>query len=192
MNLLSFYRPLPLRCTMVVLVTFTVSFIAGYHFAPELNGLFDNPINFRTEAFVPVPPTLSMQHHAFLHIFTYNAAATLQILGVGTIIFLFSWIRITAIGLSLGISFWSIGSPWLCCKFFLPHALVEMSVTIYACSISMSSGLKSLTGGPGGRWNILKREFVANLKLFLLLIPFILLAALLEAYVTYRWCSSPQ
>jgi uncharacterized membrane protein SpoIIM required for sporulation len=88
----------------------------------------------------------------------------------------------------LGASFWGVNSPLLCCKFFLPHSLIELSVLIYACAISLRSGLKCLIGGPEGRWNIFKCEFVANLKLFLLLIPFILLAALLEAYVTYRWC----
>lgn len=176
---------------MVVLVTFVGSLIAGYNFPSELDWLFDRQVNFRTEAYVPVHLTLSMQHHAFLKIFTFNAAATLQLLCLGTIIFLFPWIRIALIGLSLGISFWSIGSPWLCCKFFLPHSLVELSVLIYACSISLGSGLKWLTGGPEGRWNIFKYEFGANLKLFLALIPLILIAALLEAYVTYRWCSSP-
>jgi len=191
MKILSFYRSLPIRCTMVVLVTFVGSLIAGYNFPSELDWLFDRQVNFRTEAYVPVHLTLSMQHHAFLKIFTFNAAATLQLLCLGTIIFLFPWIRVALIGLSLGISFWSIGSPWLCCKFFLPHSLVELSVLIYACSISLSSGLKWLTGGPEGRWNIFKYEFGANLKLFLALIPLILIAALLEAYVTYRWCSSP-
>jgi len=191
MKILSFYRSLSIRCTMVVLVTFVGSLIAGYNFPSELDWLFDQHVNFRTEAYVPVHLTLSMQHHAFLKIFTFNAAATLQLLCLGTIVFLFPWIRIALIGLSMGISFWSIGSPWLCCKFFLPHSLVELSVLIYACSISLSSGLKWLTGGPEGRWNIFKYEFGANLKLFLALIPLILIAALLEAYVTYRWCSSP-
>jgi len=191
MKMLSFYRPLAPRCTMVVLVTFVGAVIAGYNFPSELDWLFDHHVNFRSQAYEPVHPTLSMQHYAFFKIFTFNTAATLQVLSLGTIVFLFPCIRVALIGLSLGISFWSIGSPWLCCKFFLPHSLVELSVLIYACSISLSSGLKWLTGGPEGRWDIFKREFVANLKLFMLLIPFILLAALLEAYVTYRWCGSP-
>jgi uncharacterized membrane protein SpoIIM required for sporulation len=173
---------------MVVLVTFMVALISGYNFPSELDWLFGHRINFRTEAYVPAHPTLSMQHRAFLKIFTFNTAATLQILVLGTIVFLFPWIRISAIGYSLGASFWGVNSPLLCCKFFLPHSLIELPVLIYACAISLSSGLKWLTGGAEGRWNIFKREFVTNLKLFLLLIPFILLAALLEAYVTYRWC----
>lgn len=173
---------------MVVLVTFMVALISGYNFPSELDWLFGHRVNFRTEAYVPVHLTLAMQHHAFMKVFILNSGATLQILCLGTVVFLFPWIRISAIGYSLGASFWGINSPLLCCKFFLPHALVELSVLIYASSISLSSGLKWLNGGREGRWNILKREFVANLKLFLLLIPFILLAALLEAYVAYRWC----
>jgi hypothetical protein len=42
-----------------------------------------------------------------------------------------------------------------------------------------------MAGGPRGRWNILQREWLANLKLFLLLIPLIIMAALLEACVTH-------
>lgn len=186
MNLLSFYRPLPLRCTVLVVITFIVTLIAGYRFPSELDWLFGHHANFRNEAYVPIHHTLSEQHHALLHIFACNTAATLQILSLGTFIFLFPCIRIALIGYSMGAAIWGINSPLLCCRFFLPHALVEMSVIIYACSISMNSGLKWLTGGPEGRWKILNREFMANLKLFLALLPFILLAVLFEAYVTYR------
>jgi len=185
MKLLSFYRPLPLRCTVIVVVTFIAALIAGYRFPSEMDWLFGQHPNFRNEAYAPIHHSLSEQHHAFFHIFAYNTAATLQILSLGTFIFLFPCIRIALIGCSMGAAFWALTHLCYAVGFF-SHALVEMSVIIYACSISMRSGLRWLTGGPEGRWKIFKREFVANLKLFLALIPFILLAALLEAYITYR------
>ncbi len=182
-----YYRPLPVRCTMAVVAAFLVAFMVGYWFAPELDWLFGHHVNFRDVPYVPVHVPLSQQHRTLLTISTYNTLATAQILCLGTIIFVFSLLRVALVGCSLGVAFWSIGSPWLWGRFFLPHSLVELPVLFYACAISMSSGIKWLAGGPEGRWCILKREFVANLKLFLLLIPLIIFAALLEAYVTNRW-----
>jgi len=191
MSLLRFYRPIPVRCMMVIVGVFLVAFVAGYRFAPQLGKkewfTGHPPVNFRDTPYVPIHTPLSEQHQAFLHIFTYNTLATAQILSFGTVIFLFSFFRIAMVGCPLGVAFWYLGSPWLWARFFLPHALVELPVLFYAGAISMNSGLRWLVGGPEGRWRILKRELAANLKLFLLLIPFVIFAALLEAYVTNRW-----
>jgi len=122
----------------------------------------------------------------FLRIAAHNHMTIALALCLGSTIFLFPLIKAALLGCIMGVAFWNLGSPWLWARFLLPHALVELPVIFYACAISMSSGLKWLAGGPEGRWCILKRELAANLKLFLLLIPLIIFAAFLEAYITNR------
>jgi len=191
MNLLGYYKPLPVRCAMFVVVTFLIALVVGYKFAPELSAedslIKLDLLNFRDKPFEQVHVPLSDQHQQFFKLAMHNTMTIALVLYLGTVVFFFPLFKDAVLGCLGGVALWNLGSPWLWGRFLFPHALVELPVIFYASAVSMSSGLKWLAGRPEGRWGILKRELVANLKLFLLLIPLIIFAALLEAYVTNRW-----
>jgi len=172
---------------MVVMITFLVSLLVGYALAPEIGKDWGpDMLNFRETSFVPVPSPLSDRHQKFVKYLAHNTKVIALALCLGPVIFFYPLIRAGCLGGIIGVALWNLGSPSLWGRFLLPHSLVELPVTLYVDVIAMQGGLKWLAGGPEGRWNILKREWVANLKLFLLLIPLIILAAVLEAYVTNR------
>jgi len=192
MNLLSYYRPLPLRCTVVVVVTFMIGLGLGYHFAPEFSSedsfIHIDCVNYRDKPYTHELVSIRDQNKMFLSVASHNALLIALTLSLGSLVFFFPLIRSSVLGCVMGICLWSLGSPLLWWKFLLPHSLIELPVIAYVNAVGMKSGLRFVMGSPQGRSVILKHELKANMKLFALLLPFIIFAALLEAYVTRRLC----
>jgi len=186
MKLFSFYRPLPLRCMMIVVISFLIALLVGYNFAPELEDWGPKMVNFRDTLFVPVHAPLSERHPKLGKYVAHNTKVIALALCIGPVIFFYPLIRTVCLGGIIGAALWNLGSPWLWGRFLLPHSLVELPVSLYVDAVAMHGGLRWLAGGPEGRRGILKQELVANLKLLLLLMPLIVFAGLLEAYVTNR------
>lgn len=191
MRLTRYFPPLPLRCILVVLVVFWVALMAGYNFGPDF-GTKDSLVgldfvNYRDRPYVLTHVAMAEKHQKFLRFIAHNGMVCVVVLCLGPVIFFYPLIKASLLGFIIGVGLWNLGSPWLWGRFFLPHSLVELPVILYVDAIAMRSGLRWLAGGPEGRRSILRHELATNLKLFLLLIPLIIFAAYLEAYITCRW-----
>ncbi|MCK4918976.1 MAG: stage II sporulation protein M [Candidatus Pacebacteria bacterium] len=164
---------------------FLISAILGYIFAQnnpdeitkfleEIKSLF--PIDEESTPF-----------QIFLFIFENNVSKIFLLLPLGIFAGIFPLFFVSANGLVFGI-FAQISSSLISWEFFIlgiaPHGIIEIPVLLLATAISLKIGKVAI-------WKILKKdkdflsEFSKAIKFYILiLLPLLLIAALIEAYIT--------
>lgn len=188
----SLFRPVSIQHLVIILGMFAATFLVGFEIAPKLAHSEwwvqkVRVVNFRDTPYVKTTLTWSEQHDRFVKIALHNSKIFAVLMIAGTTCFLLPVIEIAALGFVVGVACWNLGSPWLYPRFFLPHALLELPLFIYVRAVVLGSGWKWLVSGSGRRWRTLKEELTANLRMIPVLLPLVVLAAFLEAYVTSRW-----
>ena len=191
-KIISYVRPVSTTHISITVAAFAASCLLGFYFAPELGrsdwwGQKVRVLNFRDKPYVKKSLTLSEQHHKFIEYALHNSRVFAIMVIAGTICFLLPVFQISVLGFIFGVAFWNLGSPWLYPRLFLPHGLIELPLRVYVNALVMGSGWKWLFSGSGKRWRTLKEELMANLRVMPVILSLIVLAALLEAYVTSRW-----
>lgn len=158
----------------------------NWEYASWLPESFYKIRNHRDKPYMAKEVPVEVQHKRFLHFVMHNSLATAELLFIGMCLFIYPATNAALLGFFLGVFYWSTGSPQLFMRFNLPHGLVEIPLGIYAAALGQTSGWRWLSAGAGRRWPQFKLEAAANARAALVLFPLVVIAALLEAYVTKR------
>ena len=182
-----------LRSAALVVTVFLVSFVAGNAIAPKAHdstSIFSQVglpklerMDFNRNSFSPRPKSPAESRAKFFEYVVHNGLAALMITALGLCLFFFPAIAISILGVACGFLFWHTNSPMVYARLLLPHGVVELPATFYVAAVAQSCGWKWVWAGSGKR----KREFMNQAgiacRCFLVAIPLLVIAAILEAYV---------
>ena len=121
-------------------------------------------------------------------IFLNNAAKTLFAIVLGTILGIVPAIFLFANGIALAIA-WSLSSrsrgAWLSLLSMLPHGVIELPAVFLGTSIGLMIGARALQRLTGKSETTIGAELLQGLRYFCsVLLPLLILAAFVEAFVT--------
>jgi stage II sporulation protein M len=150
---------------------------------PALNDQFQQTITTFVSVFSGMP-RLKLAGAIFLNnaVKTFLAIVLGALLGIIPVIFLF------ANGIALAVA-WSLSSQsrgaWLSLLSILPHGVIELPAVFLGTSIGMMIGAQTLKRLTGKSDTTVGAELLQGLRYFCsVLLPLLVLAALVEAFVT--------
>jgi stage II sporulation protein M len=171
---------------MMSLFLFGAGFAAGLmvvsHY-PALNDQFEQTITTFVSAFSGMP-RLKLAGAIFLN----NAAKTLFAIVLGALLGIVPAIFLFANGIALAVA-WSLSSrfrgAWLSLLSILPHGVIELLAVFLGTGIGLMIGAQALRRFTGKSAMTIGAELRLGLRFFCsVLVPLLLLAAFVEAFIT--------
>ncbi len=188
------------RFILISFLIFSLSVLYGYFFALFLPSQADLIIKNFQESFSSLIELSSF--FQFLIIFLNNTLVAFLAVFLGLIIGVFPFLVLFLNGTLLGVMIYFSKvniSLFAFIALVLPHGIIEIPVIIISCAVGFNLGvvfLRELRNkfnkekrNPG-QLKIIKKEAINAFSFFLtIIIPFLLLAAAIEAFITARFIS---
>jgi stage II sporulation protein M len=150
---------------------------------PELAGLFVEDLAAFVKNFAGMPPW-----QLAIAIFLNNSVKTLIAILLGTLLGIVPAVFLFANGAALGLAF-SLSvqtrGVWKSLAGIVPHGVIELPAVFLGTSIGLYLGARALKKLRNGSETPMRGEILRALKFFCaVILPLLLLAALVEAFVT--------
>jgi stage II sporulation protein M len=165
---------------------FTAGIVIGLMIVSSFPGLgdyFEQTISAFVKTFAGLP-RLKLAAAIFLN----NAVKTLLAIFLGTIVGVIPVCFLLANGVALGIA-WSLSANsrgiWFSLLSIVPHGVLELPAVFLGTSIGLMIGVQALKQLTGKSNTNISAELVQGLRYFCtVILPLLLVAALVEAFVT--------
>lgn len=170
---------------------FVIAATMGYSYSP----LHDN-LHLQVEKISTIAQELNEKEHAehwfFVFIFLNNAIKTVAIVYLGVFFGIFPFFFIMLNGMILGYLYYTIeisgqNAAVIFLKGIAPHGIIEFPVILIAGAYGLRAGLlvlKKIIGRSKGEKDSIVRFFKLTIPLSLTMIGLLVLAALIESYIT--------
>lgn len=167
-------------------ILFLSGIIAGYVFAIYQLDIVNELINEFQKKIDSVAD--ASQFEIMLFIFANNAIVNFVLIFLGIFFGLLSMLIILTNGILIGIIFFQFASQYGFMLVFItliPHGIIEIPITFTSASIGMKLGLRTFQKLFKIKHVDLKYEFLNAIRIFfIVIIPLIFIAAIIETYVT--------